>query len=211
MNSVIIPCYFLDESYITMTEKCVQSLKDTTDDLEIIIIDDGSPISPKPIDGTKYFGRTINGGYTSAVNLGLYRATGDVLIIANNDITFLPGWYEALMKPIEMGYDISTIRTTDCDGWETEDKITDDDKFGSLFAMKREVYDLLGGFSKRFRGYFADLDYRRRALNAGLKIGKNHNGLVEHIGKKTYSESDPADNEFLEMRDKYMKVWGFIE
>ncbi|NBW15943.1 MAG: hypothetical protein EBR82_48965, partial [Caulobacteraceae bacterium] len=118
-------------------------------------------------------------------------------------------WLAHITKPLEEGYDISSICTTDSDGWETEDVITEGNKFGSLWAMKREVYEKLGGLDEGFgKGYFEDLDYHRRAEQAELRIGKNHAGLAHHEGKHTFKEIDPIDLHFYEARDKFIAKWG---
>lgn len=216
-TSIIIPAYFADESFIEMTQRCLDSLNYGRPD-EVIVVDDGSPIQHIGLTGYDDVVHHIqNLGYAAAVNSGIrsgglrkFKPTGDVFIIANNDIIFTPGWLEAILKPLEQDYDISSIRTSD-NGWDTEDKVTEGDKFGSLFAMKRGVYEALGGFDETFRGYFTDLDYRRRALNAGFKIAKNHNHLVEHQAKATYTVVDKEDKEFVEARQLYIDKWGMIE
>ena len=207
--SIIIPCYFANEDFILMTETCLDSLMPI--DAEIIVVDDGSPMKAVLDPTVKQIVRTTNGGYAKAVNTGLKAATGDVLIISNNDIDFIdPFWVIHITNPLLEGYDIVSIRTTDSDGWEVDDKITNNDKFGSLWAMKREVYDVLGGLDETYgKGYFEDLDYHRRAEDAAFKIGKNHAGLVHHYGKTTFKELDPDDRAFAEARRKFIDRWGF--
>lgn len=218
--SIIIPCYWANEELYQMTIKCLNSLNDTTDTepSEVLIINDGSPLNPHLIDETnfvqqfKQIDRKKNGGYVVAVNTGLYHATGDVIIVANNDLVFIdPNWLKELLRPLREGYDISSIRVSDADGWTVEDRYEENAKFGSIFAMKRGVYEKLGGFDEYFKGYFTDLDYRRKALNAGFRIVKNHAGLVEHIGKATYKQVDPEDREYWEMKERFMEKWGFVE
>jgi GT2 family glycosyltransferase len=209
MTSFIIPCYFLDKSYVTMTSECLESLEFGRPD-EVILVDDGSPYPTLFENCDKQINLPENKGYAYAVNRGLEVATGDVIIIGNNDLLFTPEWLTGLLLPLEQGYDISTIPTSD-QTWVTEDKITSGDKFGSLFAMKREVYETLGGFDEQFRGYFTDLDYRRRALDAGFTIGKNWNVLVEHEAKATYKLTDPYDDEYNTAKELYIKKWGKLE
>jgi len=218
MISLVVPCYWANDALFEMTAECLNSINDTTDGepQEIFIIDDGSPIDGSFEDETdfvqemKTIRRERNGGYCAAVNTGLFYAEGDVLILGNNDLVFADGWLPELLKPLEQGFDISTIWTSD-QHVKLEDRIEEDAKFGSLFAMKREVYEMLGGFDERFRGYFGDLDYRRRALNAGFKIGKNLNAVVEHRAKATYTQTDPDDMEYQRGKLLYEAKWGYIE
>ena len=206
--SIIIPCYFANEDLISVTERCLHSLMPTT--LEVIIVDDGSPLKPEFIYDIKIIEAKENGGYAKAVNAGLKESTGEILIVCNNDVEFFdPHWLKQLIKPLFTGYDISSVRTTDSDGWEVEDKITEGDKFGSIWAMKRSTYEILGGLDEGYgKGYFEDLDYHRRAEQNNLKIGKNHASFVYHAGKHTFKAIDPIDLHFYEARDKFVAKWG---
>lgn len=188
---MIIPNLWANEELLDMTIGCIKGAYQVVD--EMIIIND-------------------NQSYAKNVNKGLKACTGDYIIICNNDISFVqPDWLDHLLEPLQEGYDISSVRTTDGDGWETEDKITEGDKFGSIFAITKQAYEKLGPLDERFKGYFCDLDYRRRAINEGLRVAKNHAGLVEHKGKATYKTTDPDDNEYHEMAEIYRRKWGMLE
>lgn len=188
---MIIPNLWANEELLDMTIGCIKGAYQVVD--EMIIIND-------------------NQSYAKNVNKGLKACTGGYIIICNNDISFVqPDWLDHLLKPLQEGYDISSVRTTDGDGWETEDKITEGDKFGSIWVMKRTVYKEVGLLDESFGNYAEDLDYRRRALNAGLKIAKNHAGLVEHQGKATAKTIDPEDKQYQEAMIRYKEKWGFIE
>lgn len=188
--SIVIPCLWSDISLFDMTVSSLRGL--LKEPLQIIVVADNKP-------------------YTSNVNAGLKACTGEVIIVTNNDIEYVdPNWLKHLTEPLKGGYDIVSIRTTDADGWETEDYIEDGAKFGSIFAMKRAVYDTIGGFDERFKGYFSDLDLQKRAEDAGFKVGKNHAGLVEHWGKATYRQTDPDDTEFYEARELFKARHGGV-
>lgn len=194
-----------------MTEECLDSLHEESPD-EVIVVDDGSPLPLGPITVSKFIRLPSNQGYPRAVNAGWFEATGDVIITANNDIVFYPDWLKHLLFPLDNGYDISSIRTTEPDGWTTEDNITEGEKFGSLWAMKREVYETLGGLDERFgQGYFEDTDYWRRALEAGFRIGKNHRGLVEHRGHATFDVVDPENLSYARNLRVYAEKHGRVD
>lgn len=207
-TSMIIPAYCTTNELAQITVECLGSLSDPTPD-EIIIVDDASPIDI-PLK-ENIIRRAHNGGFAAAVNTGLEAATGDILIICNNDIVFVqPDWLDYLISPLSK-YDICSIRTTDADGWETEDRITFGDKFGSIWAMNRKVFDTIGGLDESLgKGYFEDLDFHQRAKEAGFKVVKNHAGLVEHIGKATFSEIDPDDESYYEAMEKFKQKHGEV-
>lgn len=219
-TTIIIPCYWANEDLFEMTIECLNSLNDTTDNQpqEVLIIDDGSPDGAELVDETDFIqhfeviAREKNGGYAAAVNTGLFYATGETIIVCNNDVEFVqPDWLKHLLKPLKEGYDISSIRTTDADGWEVEDYISEGDKFGSIWAMKRKVYDTIGGLDESFgKGYFEDLDYQKRAEDAGFKIGKNHAGLIEHRGKATFNVVDPGDEAYKSAMKRFKEKWGKV-
>jgi hypothetical protein len=146
--------------------------------------------------------------YTVNVNNGLRAATGDILIVGNNDLIFTERWLDGLLIILK-DYDIATCWTSDQDV-KLEAKVEDNAKFGSLFAMKRKVYETIGGFDEQFKGYFADLDYRERALKMGFSIGKNLNLVVQHKAKSTYAVTDPKDQEYLRSMRLFEAKYGYI-
>ncbi|MBR6778574.1 MAG: glycosyltransferase [Clostridia bacterium] len=102
--SVIIPVYKVEE-YI---DKCIQSVVNQTyKNLEIILIDDGSPDNcPKICDQwAKKDGRIKvvhkpNGGVSSARNCGLDMATGDYVTFVDSDDFIELTMYEKLISSI---------------------------------------------------------------------------------------------------------------
>ena len=211
-TSMIIPCYLLDRSFFEMTETCLTTARKYGDIDEIIIVDDGSPYREFVFEDARIIRLQENRGYPVAVNVGLQAASGDILIVSNNDIVFTAHWLDELLEPLKRSYDISCIRASDSDGWTTEDKITEGDKFGSIWAIKRYAYEKLGGLDEQFgRGTFEDTDYRRRALRAGFRVGKNHRGLVIHHARATFDAVDPGHLYFRRNAELYRKKWGFIE
>lgn len=217
MISLIIPCYWETQGLIETTKNCIRSLQDTPLD-ELIVIDDGSRINAeimlrewKPWQKvTKFIRREDNGGYSKASNDGLRASQGDIIIIGNNDLVFTENWLRGLLKVLEEGFDIATCWTSD-QNYILDDVIREGDKFGSLFAMNREVYEKLGGFDEQFKGYFADTDYRQRAKDAGFRIGINQGLVINHLAKATYKVTDPNDDEFLKAQRLYEAKYGYAD
>lgn len=102
--SVIVPVYKA-EKYL---HRCVDSiLAQTWSNLEIILVDDGSPDnSGKMCDeysGTDSRIRVIhkpNGGVSSARNAGIDAATGDYIAFVDSDDYIAPEMYEKLFEPL---------------------------------------------------------------------------------------------------------------
>lgn len=186
--SLIIPAYHATEELYDTTITCLDSV--WQDGVQLIMIADSQP-------------------YTVNVNAGLRAATGEVIIVGNNDLVFSNGWLDELLRPLG-DYDIVTCWTSDQEV-TLEDRIENDAKFGSIFAMKRQVYETLGGFDEQFGGYFSDLDYRRRAIDAGFRIGKNLNMVIDHEAKTTYKQTDPDDEEYHRSMRLFEAKYGFLE
>lgn len=208
--SIIIPCYWADDRLVQITRNCINTLDDFPG--EIIVVDDGSPIKVV-FDDVINVQRPENGGYAHAVNTGFDATSADIIIVSNNDIEFIqPDWLKHLVDPLLNGYDISSIRTTEPDGWDTEDKLEEDARFGSIFAITREALDKVGYFDEKLgRGYYEDVDLYMRAKELGLKIVKNHNGLVHHLGKQTYGTVDPDDKIHVESTHNFVRKWGKLD
>lgn len=102
--SVIIPVYNV-EKYL---KKCIESvLTQTYQNLQIILVDDGSTDSSKEIcDNYKRKDKRVlvihktNGGLSSARNAGLKIATGDYITFLDSDDYILPTIYEELLSSI---------------------------------------------------------------------------------------------------------------
>lgn len=112
MISVVIPVY-KTEQYL---KKCVESVTaQTYQDLEIILVDDGSPDSAGDLcdelaesDSRISVIHKTNGGLSSARNAGIDKATGDYLGFVDSDDWIEPNMFEVLMhRLLENDADIS--------------------------------------------------------------------------------------------------------
>lgn len=105
MVSVIVPVYKV-EKYLRC---CVDSiLSQTYSDIELILVDDGSPDQCGAIcdeyarkDSRVKVIHKTNGGVSSARNAGLDIATGAYLTFCDSDDSYEPDWIQALVSAIE--------------------------------------------------------------------------------------------------------------
>ena len=114
--SVIVPVYKVEE-YL---DECVQSLiNQTYTNLEIILVDDGSPDGCPQMcddwankDSRIRVIHKVNGGLSSARNAGLDEATGDYISFVDSDDFFDEKMYEKLYEGITRSQNIgiSTIK-----------------------------------------------------------------------------------------------------
>ena len=102
--SVIVPVYKVEE----FLDECIQSIVNQTyTNLEIILVDDGSPDkSPQVCDEWGHKDdriqviHKVNGGLSSARNAGLQVATGDYISFVDSDDFFDDRMYEKLYEGI---------------------------------------------------------------------------------------------------------------
>ena len=102
--SVIIPVYKVEE-YL---ENCIQSvIKQTVSDLEIILVDDGSPDQCPEIcdlwadkDSRIKVIHKENGGLSDARNAGMKVATGEYVSFIDSDDYISLDFYETLLETI---------------------------------------------------------------------------------------------------------------
>ena len=114
--SVIVPVYKAEKFLI----RCVESLQNQTfNDLEIILVDDGSPDnSPQMCDDFAQMDSRIkvihkqNGGVSTARNAGLDAATGDYITFVDSDDFLDSIAYEKMMSKAEK-YDCDVV-LADC-------------------------------------------------------------------------------------------------
>lgn len=134
--SVIVPVYNV-EKYL---EECVDSIiNQTYENLEIILVDDGSKDS-SPVICDNYIEKDLrikvvhktNGGLSSARNTGLENATGDYIMFVDSDDILLPNSCELMLNEIESkkaDYIIGNYQNCDEDGQLWDKPVFDQEKY----------------------------------------------------------------------------------
>lgn len=105
MVSIIIAVYKV-EQYL---RECIESvLGQTYEDIQVILVDDGSPDSCGSIcdeyaakDSRVLALHKENGGVSSARNYGLQYATGEYVTFCDSDDLYAPDWIEGLVNAIQ--------------------------------------------------------------------------------------------------------------
>ena len=219
--SVIIPVYGV-EKYL---DRCVESVVNQTyKDLEIILVDDGSPDNcPKMCDEWASRDariRTVhreNGGLSCARNTGLSAATGDYITFVDSDDWIARDTYEYCMRLFDSNKKANAV--------QFDVKLTDTEKIN--FEQPKEVVnvyknkDILvyylesttkgGGFSvcrclfeasraKRYRfregKIYEDIDYKYKVLR-----DCDEWVVTNHIGYFYWQEGNSKSSGKLKARD----------
>jgi GT2 family glycosyltransferase len=158
-----------------LLNKCLKSVKDNTDltDGEVIIVSNGCTDYTKVLFEAEYKNKHFHMvqwpkplGYPKAVNMGMSAATGDYVILLNNDtVLFDKSWLDQLLEPFNNHPKAGVTGLI---------KRYQGHKPWVLFfcaAIKREVINKVGLLDETFTpGCGEDIDFCIRAHNAGYSI-----------------------------------------
>ena len=213
MYSIIIPTYNHCDDLL---RPCLESIVKYTSNFEIIVVANGCTDETK-----EYMTRVSNFdprfklifvdealGYTKATNLGIQAATGDFIILMNNDTVLLEQskdqWLELLTEPfkdpsvgitgpVKFHWQVAGIKREAMAFW--------------LVMIKREVIDKIGLLDELFSpGMGEDGDFCIRATQAGYKLisvphdvsGGFQSGIVNfgfpiwHKGNGTFADDEAS-------------------
>lgn len=144
--------------------------------------------------------------FAQAVNLGAHDCGGDWLLLLNNDLVLQPGFWEAFEEMVALHYDIIAAKLLYPNGtiqhygkWFTLDlcpfhvlryqpsehplaqmvRPFPDVTFACV-AIRRTVWDGIGGLDENYRNGFEDDDYCLRSREQGAQIGVHPKMLAIH-------------------------------
>lgn len=169
-----------------------------------------------------------NRGFGQANNQGARQTAGKHLVFLNPDTRVDPSWLEALVEALEgdpqaglatsrillmacperintCGNEIHYTGLTLCRGMGMDRDVFDeagevDAVSGAAFAVRREVFEELGGFDERFFLYLEDTDLSWRARLAGYKCLYVPQSIVYHDYTLRFG---PAKT-FYQERNRYL-------
>ncbi len=109
--SIVIPVYGHDEH----TFSCLSSIAAHTrlDDVEIIVVDDASPLPTAQaldgVSGVTFLRAGQNGGFIESCRLGAESARGEFLVLLNNDVQVTAAWLESLLEVFRIRSDAGLV------------------------------------------------------------------------------------------------------
>ena len=227
--SIVIPTY----KHLDKLKECCQSIIDNVNltDLEVIVVANGCGN-----DGTKGYVNKLSKkypsfkliwikeqyGYTKSTNVGMKAATGEYIILLNNDTQILShSWpYNAFIDILENPF--KRDPTVGMTGPMKELCHQANRKFILFFCVmiSRKVIDKIGYLDEIFSpGYGEDTDFCCRAEDAGFKLvqvpaegdfyyeplKKVGNFPLHHIGTVTFSDPENQDASLIHRNNEILR------
>ncbi|AEF93757.1 Methyltransferase type 12 [Desulfotomaculum nigrificans CO-1-SRB] len=211
--SIVIPSC----NQLELTKLCLASIERyTTEDYEIIIVDNGSDQATiEYLAAQENVHLICNGknlGFAAACNQGMTVAKGKYICLLNNDTIVTPGWLSHLAYHLEqnpqalvvgpMSNYASRAQTLpvafrsipEIENFAAQNRINNWLKSsqaqtlsGFCLLLKEEVKGIIGGFDTRFwPGNFEDNDYCLRIKLSGHQLLVAHDVYIHHIGSRTF-------------------------
>ncbi len=236
LTSIVI----VTHNQISYTKECLESIRMRTNvPFELIVVDNGSTDQTveylRGCADVRLIENTENRGFPAAANQGIAVASGDQILLLNNDTLVTTGWLTRMLdalhssdavglvgplsnnisgqQQIEVSYD--DLAQLDGFAWDLSQRqrnvrIPTDRLVGFCFLFKREVLDSIGLLDEQFGvGNFEDDDFCRRAADAGYKCLIATDSFVHHFGSVTFKASGVDFGSLLRTnQEKYDQKWG---
>jgi GT2 family glycosyltransferase len=227
-------------SFDRTTRPCLDSLTPWFEDpeIEVLVVDNGSPddSGQKTVDWcaghptVRCLLSDTNRGYAGGMNWGAAQASGQWLLLVNNDTVFPVGALDAMKRVIrEAPNDVAMLGpVTNAAGngqrlWKPEATHEEWLQIGAwlnthpthqlipayrcdffCIAIRRDVWNELGGLDLDFGlGYYEDFDFSLRLRKAGYKQMITEDVFILHVGSATF-QGDAAARALIKRNKKLL-------
>lgn len=129
------------------------------------------------------------GFFAKNVNAGVRLSSAPILVITNNDVVFLPGWFDYLIRAasdLSVGV-ISFTPHPDC-GW--------------CFGIRRSVWDRVGPYDENIINSYDDYDYFLRVAQRGRHRHLAPRPFAIHHGNQTVRKIPPEIKQVADERNR---------
>lgn len=164
--SIVIPVYLREFEHKSVVEDTINSFRESYPDTELVLVDDGSPLSSGFLkDLADVYIKQPNSGISRSWNVGKNVARGEHVLVANDDIRIASGLLERLSKGFEN--EKAGVVAPEIGGPFVEPENIPGDYHenhvfypGYCFMLKRDRF--FEDFDERFRTNCGDVDYWTR-------------------------------------------------
>lgn len=211
----------LTRNGLDLTRRCVDSVKRHTEGpLEWIAVDNGSDDGTlefwHSMDNVKLIANEDNRGFAAGTNQGMMEASGDYILLLNNDTVVTPHWlsslYAALFRDPNIGIvgpvsnHVAPIQRVPFEEWPAPENLEayaakrQKEWAGSGFyahkligfcmLFHRSLLDRIGGFDERFfPGNYEDDDFSIRTRISGKRLWVAQDVFIHHEGQGTFASN----------------------
>ncbi|MCU7495313.1 MAG: glycosyltransferase [Ignavibacteria bacterium] len=227
-------------------KECISSiLKHTKQKYELIVVDNASSDATvgyleklqKEHKNIKVIFNGTNLGFPAAINQALKAASGNYVLIANNDIVVTEGWLKRMLEVAES--DARTGIVGPISNLVSGIQMDKDAKYKTIPEMhsyakkvrkqnagetleylrvsflctliKKEVIDIIGGLDERFSpGNFEDDDFCLRSHIAGYRTVVAKDVFIHHYGSKSFrADGYEKYAQLIRLNEKkFLDKWG---
>ena len=231
---------------LDLTRACLDSVLERSDypNLEVIVVDNASS------DGTSAYLEDFarrhpdvrvvlnreNLGFAAGNNVGLSIATGDYLVVLNNDTVVTQGWVMTLLRHFQNDPSLGIVGpVTNNIGNEARIETRYQSiaempgealrytlaNMGKTYPMRtaaffcvmfpRSVYELCGPICEDYgRGFFEDDDYCRRVESIGKRVVCVDDVFIHHHLSASFNKLKDSERQelFRQNKEVYEKKWG---
>ncbi|WP_236344867.1 glycosyltransferase, partial [Paenibacillus plantiphilus] len=238
ITSIILVTY----NKLAYTQACIESIRRHTmsGSYEIIVVDNGSTDdTPVWLEEQQDIICQLNGrneGFPKACNQGIAVASGEQMMLLNNDTIVTPRWLEGLLQglhsdpkvgavgPVTNYASYMTQIPTDYETLEEMEQfavrhnVHDPAKWeerlkliGYCLLMKREACEAAGSLDERFGiGNYEDDDYSLRLLLAGYKLLLCGDTFIHHFGSVSFgADREKYETIISDNHVHFVQKWGF--
>lgn len=177
--------------------------------------EDSTPEVAALYEQVRYLRLPVNRAVTGGYNAGAKEATGDILVFINADTVPQSGWLAGLVQPLieseriglttsrilladaphlvnTCGNDVTWTGLTVCRGlgqpsskWQRGSEVSA--VSGAAFAIRRTLFERVGGFDDTLQFYLDDTDLSLRCQLTGYRVWYAPDSLIWHRYKSKFS------------------------
>jgi len=239
MISVIVPSYRNPKCLDICLESLLRGQENTNEVICIIdgFVEESSSIIEKYKNDVNFISSNENSGMQHSLNIGIWHAENEKLLIVNDDNVFPMSWDKILLEDYDENLIITPNQIEKTKGIFNfvvkdfgppedfnlddfmhnektlrEDKLTDDGGIFPLFLSKKK-YMMVGGFDDLYPSPFiCDWDFFLKCELAGMKTLRSRKLNFYHFGSvstKNSKEGQRFKESEVEAYGLYKYKWGF--
>jgi GT2 family glycosyltransferase len=237
-TSIVILTY----NKLEYTKQCIESIREFTekDSYELIVVDNNSTDETtnwlKEQKDIKTIFNEDNKGFPKGCNQGIELATGDNVLLLNNDTVVAKNWLDNLITALYSDETVGAVGpvTNNCSNAQSiavpYNNIEEMKVFAEIYnksnsenwehrliligfclLVKKDVVDKIGLLDERFSpGNYEDDDYCFRITEAGYKLILCKDTFIHHYGSVSFgADSITFNNLMFTNGIKFKDKWGF--